>query len=181
MVVTSDKSNFDVQFEFGDMSQQKLIEVFTGDADTLEIKSERARNWSKSGNICIEYAYDRWNPDSKERVQSKSGISTSVSAHWAQMLILDDGSYGAMLVFPTAFLQSLVKKWWNTVKKIEVSRDERGKAYCMLMPIADIMVELQRTGGYYMENVKPHSNGRKVDRIPDAIIPFDPEGEEPPV
>ena len=139
MVVTSDKSNFDVQFECGDMSQQKLIEVFTGDADTLEIKSERARNWSKSGNICIEYAYDRWNPDSKELVQSKSGISTSASVHWAQMLMLDDGSYGAMLVFPTVFLQSLVKKWWNTAKRFEVSRDERGKAYCMLMPIADLI------------------------------------------
>jgi len=189
MVVTSDKSNFDVQFEFGDMSQQKLVEVFTGEASTLEIKSERARNWSKTGNICIEYAYDRWNPESKERIQSKSGISTSTSAHWAQMLMLDDGSYGVMLVFPTTFLQSLIKKWWNTAKKIEVTRDSavetttvtRGKAYCMLMPIADIMVELQRTGGYYMENVTPYSNGRIVDRVPDEIIPFDPEGGEPPV
>ena len=95
--------------------------------------------------------------------------------------MLDDGSYGAMLVFPTSFLQSLIKKWWHTGKKIEVSRDERGKAYCMLMPIDDIMIELQRTGGYYMENAKPQSNGRKVDRVPDAIIPFDPEGEESPV
>ena len=52
MVVTSDKSNFDVQFEFGDMAQQKLVDVFTGSTDTLEIKSERAKNWSFSGNIC---------------------------------------------------------------------------------------------------------------------------------
>ena len=183
MVVTSDKSNFDVQFEFGDMSQQKLVEVFTGEASTLEIKSERARNWSKSGNICIEYAYDRWNPDVKERIQSKSGISTSVSAHWAQMLMLEDGSYGAMLVFPTAFLRELVGQWWTTATKVEVTRDERGKAYCMLMPIADIMVELQKRGGYYTEQTRRsfNGNGKQSDRVPDDIIPFDPEGSEPPV
>ena len=189
MVVTSDKSNFDVQFEFGDMAQQKLVEVFTGTTDTLEIKSERARNWSFIGNICIEYAYDRWNPDLKQRIQSKSGISTSTSAHWAQMLMMDDGSYGAMLIFPTEFLQKLINKWWNTAKKIEVTKDSavdvgvtRGKSYCMLMPIADIMLELQKEGGYYKPNGRtPGQTTRAVDRVPDAIIPFNPEGDEPPV
>ena len=183
MPVISDKSNFDVQFEYGDLSQQRLIDVFGSDASTLEIKSERPHGWSKSGNICIEYADDRWNAEAKERIQSKSGISTSKSEHWAQMLMLEDGSYGAMLVFPTEFLRELVGQWWTTAKKVEVTRDERGKAYCMLMPIADIMVELQKRGGYYTEQTRRsfNGNGKQSDRVPDDIIPFDPEGLEPPV
>lgn len=186
MVVTSDKSNFDVQFEFGDLSQQKLVEVFTGGTDTLEIKSERAKNWSYSGNICIEYAYDRWDADKKERVQAKSGIATSVSAHWAQMLMMDDGSYGAMLIFPTEFLRGVMRKLWDTAKKIEVSRDSaadmvtRGKAYCILLPVAEVFLELQKVGGYYKGGGQ--TNGFKAQtRIPDAIIPFDVNGTEPPV
>ena len=183
MTVISDKSNFDVQFEYGDLSQQRLIEVFGSDASTLEIRSERPHGWSKSGNICIEYAYDRWNAEAKERIQSKSGISTSTSEHWAQMLMLEDGSYGAMLIFPTEFLRELINKWWNSAKKIEVSRDERGKAYCMLMPIADVMIELRKKGGYYTEQTRRsfNGNGQTSERVPDAIIPFDPEGSEPPV
>ena len=183
MTVISNKSNFDVQFEYGDLSQQRVIEVFGSDASTLEIKSERPHGWSKSGNICIEYAYDRWNPEVKERIQSKSGISVSKSEHWAQMLMLEDGSYGAMLVFPTEFLRELIGKWWNTAKKVEVNRDEGSKAYCMLMPIADIMVELQKKGGYYTDQPRRffNGNGKQSDRVPDEIIPFDPTSSEPPV
>ena len=183
MTVISNKSNFDVQFEYGDLSQQRLIEVFGSDASTLEIKSERPHGWSKSGNICIEYAYDRWNPEVKERIQSKSGISVSKSEHWAQMLMLEDGSYGAMLVFPTEFLRELIGKWWNTAKKVEVNRDEGSKAYCMLMPIADIMVELQKKGGYYTDQPRRffNGNGKQSYRVPDEIIPFDPTSSEPPV
>ena len=183
MTVISNKSNFDVQFEYGDLSQQRLIEVFGSDASTLEIKSERPHGWSNSGNICIEYAYDRWNPEVKERIQSKSGISVSKSEHWAQMLMLEDGSYGAMLVFPTEFLRELIGKWWNTAKKVEVNRDEGSKAYCMLMPIADIMVELQKKGGYYTDQPRRffNGNGKQSDRVPDEIIPFDPTSSEPPV
>ena len=57
MAIVSDKSNFDVQLQFGDINQQQLVDVFGSGVDTLEVKSERANNWSKSGNICIEYAY----------------------------------------------------------------------------------------------------------------------------
>ena len=183
MVVTSDKSNFDVQFEFGDMAQQKLVEVFTGATDTLEIKSERARNWSFSGNICIEYAYDRWDADKKERVQAKSGLATSKAEHWAQMLMLEDGSYGAMLIFPTEFLREVMRTLWDSAKKVEVTRDERGKAYCILLPLAEVMVELQKKGGYYTEQTRRsfNGNGKQSDRIPDEIIPFDPTSTEPPV
>ena len=53
MTVISDKSNFDVQFEYGDLSKKPIIEVFGSDARTLEIKSERPHGLSKSGNICI--------------------------------------------------------------------------------------------------------------------------------
>ena len=183
MVVTSDKSNFDVQFEYGDLAQQRLLEVFGSDASTLEIKSERPHGWSKSGNICIEYAYDRWNAEAKERIQSKSGISTSKSEHWAQMLMLEDGSYGAMLVFPTEFLREVMRKLWDTAKKVEVARDERGKAYCILLPITDVMVELQKKGGYYTDQTRRsfNGNGNQSERIPDEIIPFDPTSSEPPV
>ena len=144
MPVLSDKSNFDVQFEYGDLSQQRLIEVFGGDTSTLEIKSERPHGWSKSGNICIEYAYDRWDADKKERVQAKSGLATSKAEHWAQMLMLEDGSYGAMLIFPTEFLREVMRTLWDSAKKVEVTRDERGKAYCILLPLADVMVELHK-------------------------------------
>ena len=186
MAIVSDKSNFDVQLQFGDINQQQLVDVFGSGVDTLEVKSERANNWSKSGNICIEYAYDRWDADKKERVQAKSGLATSKAEHWAQMLMLEDGSYGAMLIFPTEFLRGVMRKLWDTAKKIEVSRDSaadmvtRGKAYCILLPVAEVFLELQKVGGYYKGGGQ--TNGFKAQtRIPDAIIPFDVNGTEPPV
>ena len=193
MVVTSDKSNFDVQFEFGDMGQKKWVEVFTGENGTLEIKSERARNWSFSGNICIEYAYDRWDAEKQERVTAQSGISTTKAAHWAQMLMMDDGSYGAMLVFPTSVVKSVVRDLWDTAKKIEVSRDSapdstvtRGKAYCILLPLTEIFLQLQKAGGYYKPQYTQGGNGRTAVgtnplRQPDEIIPFDLNGNASPV
>ena len=179
MAIVSNKSNFDVQLQFGDLNQQILMDVFASGADDLEFKSERANHWSKSGNICIEYAYDRFDLDTKERVHAKSGISVTEASHWAQMLMLEDGSYGAMLVFPTVFIRDLVSKWWDTARKVVVNRDKDGsKAYCMLMPLTDVMVELRRSGGYY--NTSSKGNMKRFEgREPDKIIPIKRGGESP--
>ena len=39
MAIVSNKSNFDVQLQFGDLNQQILIDVFASGDDDLEIKS----------------------------------------------------------------------------------------------------------------------------------------------
>ena len=179
MAIVSNKSNFDVQLQFGDLNQQILIDVFASGDDDLEIKSERANNWSKSGNICIEYAYDRLDLATNERIHAKSGISVTEASHWAQMLMLEDGSYGAMLIFPTDFIRSLVSKWWDTARKVVVNKDgNKSRAYCMLMPLTDVMAELRRSGGYY--NAPSTGNMKRFEgREPDKIIPIEKGGASP--
>ena len=51
------------------------------------------------------------------------------------------------------------------------------------MILLESLIELRKKGGYYTEQTRRsfNGNGQTSERVPDAIIPFDPEGSEPPV
>lgn len=99
MGLTAEKSNFDIDLDFGRMVERKVANLFeNGNRGKIEVKGERQK-WKSTGNLAIEISF-RGRP---------SGIMTS-QADWWFHVYMDGNRINHILVFPVDRLRAVVNR-----------------------------------------------------------------------
>ena len=98
MPQTKEKSNFDVDLDFGNSSEQEVVDMFES-GGRIEVKTERDI-WMNTGNIVFEIkGYDG----------RLSGISSTKATWWIQVLNKDNENL-MMLTFKVKILKKILKR-----------------------------------------------------------------------
>tara|TARA_Y100001963_G_C6431701_1_gene287340 strand:+ start:92 stop:496 length:405 start_codon:yes stop_codon:yes gene_type:complete len=106
---TKEKSNFDIDIDFGAVSEQEVVDMFESDG-RIEVKTERDI-WMTTGNLAFEIkGYDG----------RLSGISSTQATWWIQALNYNNENI-MMLTFKVKILKKVLKRMVReklaTVKK----------------------------------------------------------------
>ena len=128
MPLTKEKSNFDVDLDFGQASEQEVVDIFESDG-RIEIKTERD-TWMRTGNIAFEIRY-KGNP---------SGISTTEATWWIQALNYNNQNI-MMLTFKISLLKPILKRMVNEkIADIKKGGDDNNSTL-ILVPIYKLIRE----------------------------------------
>tara|TARA_R100001460_G_scaffold46986_1_gene84721 strand:+ start:107 stop:514 length:408 start_codon:yes stop_codon:yes gene_type:complete len=126
---TQDKSNFDVDLDFGEVSEQAIVDMFENEGK-IEIKTERDI-WLTTGNIAFEI---------KGYKGRKSGLSTTEAKWWIQVLTFKDKTL-MMLTFKVDILKKVLKKMHKEHKVKIVKGGDNNYSTMILAPITKLIKE----------------------------------------
>ena len=128
MPQTKEKSNFDVDLDFGNSSEQEVVDMFESDG-RIEIKTERD-TWMRTGNIAFEIKYKGY----------PSGISKTKATWWIQALNYNNQNI-MMLTFKISVLKVILKRMVKAkIAEIKKGGDDNNSTL-ILVPIYKLMRE----------------------------------------
>jgi len=113
---------FDIDLKRGKIFEEKIQKIF-GDKK-LEVKSEDARLWAKTGNIAIEYEFNG----------KPSGIEATESDYWVHVLH-DNEKPIIFYIFPVDLLRYFIQE--EQPKTTSGGDNNLSKMY--LIPICDLI------------------------------------------
>ena len=121
--------NFDIDLDFGQITEKKLADAFEGKGK-LEVKTERwqgkSTQWKKTENIAIEI-----------RDRGKlSGLSITEAELWIHML--DDGGGG--FIFETKHLKNIIRKKKEEGSLVLKMVGDDKAAQCAIIPIKELFI-----------------------------------------
>tara|TARA_R100000773_G_scaffold34086_1_gene29080 strand:- start:558 stop:965 length:408 start_codon:yes stop_codon:yes gene_type:complete len=126
---TQDKSNFDVDLDFGEVSEQVIVDMFEHDGK-IEVKTERD-TWMSTGNIAFEI---------RGYKGRKSGLSTTEAKWWIQVLTFNNKTL-MMLTFNVDILKKVLKKMHREHKVKIVKGGDKDYSTIILAPITKLIEE----------------------------------------
>ena len=128
MPLTKEKANFDVDLDFGKISEQEVVDMFESDG-RIEIKTERD-TWMRTGNIAFEIKYKGY----------PSGISKTKATWWIQALNYNNQNI-MMLTFKISVLKVILKRMVkDKIAEIKKGGDDNNSTL-ILVPIYKLMRE----------------------------------------
>ena len=128
MPLTKEKANFDVDLDFGKISEQEVVDMFESDG-RIEIKTERD-TWMRTGNIAFEIKYKGY----------PSGISKTKATWWIQALNYNNQNI-MMLTFKISVLKVILKRMVKAkIAEIKKGGDDNNSTL-ILVPIYKLMRE----------------------------------------
>ena len=129
MPQTRDKSNFDIDLDFGNVSEQEIVDMFESDG-RIEVKTERDK-WIQTGKIVFEI---------KGHEGRLSGLSVTEATWWIQCLNYRNQNL-MMLTFRVKFLKIVLKKMIKEKTARLVKGGDNNYSTMILAPIQQLMKE----------------------------------------
>ena len=122
--------NFDIDLDFGEEFENKIVNIFEGDG-SIEVKTEDVKhptkNWKVTGNIAIEY----------RNSGRKSGISITDAKWWIH--ILSDGENIEMaFIFPVETLKRKIRTFINDGTAVRTKGGVENRSSLILLPISEL-------------------------------------------
>ena len=128
MPLTKEKANFDADLDFGQASEQEVVDMFESDG-RIEVKTERDM-WMRTGNIAFEIKYKG----------NLSGISKTEATWWIQALNYNNQNL-MMLTFKISILKPILKRLVKEgIAEIKEGGDNNDSTI-ILVPIYKLMRE----------------------------------------
>ena len=142
MPQTREKSNFDVDLDFGTKSEQEVVDMFEHDG-RIEVKTERDI-WMSTGNIVFEIkGYDG----------RLSGISSTKATWWIQALNYNNQNL-MMLTFKVLVLKKILKRMvGDDIAEIKKGGDGNNSTM-IVVPIYKLIREYLNYNEIYGNNKK---------------------------
>ena len=142
MPQTREKSNFDVDLDFGNKSEQEVVDMFEHDG-RVEVKTERDI-WMSTGNIVFEIkGYDG----------RLSGISSTKATWWIQALNYNNQNL-MMLTFKVLVLKKILKRMvGDDIAEIKKGGDGNNSTM-IVVPIYKLIREYLNYNEIYGNNKK---------------------------